>query len=705
MQHLERDPRPTSLMFSKPKPSPGSDRRILRVTALCALAWFTIAAAGQNPTQALQPDDKGIATKNSAQAFQSGGEQAAKGAEPGQPTAPRPETALSILVLPKPLPAEITGGINVDERSKAILAHLSEVLRFYHMVVAPVQKVGEPSDLLYVQQAQTQATQAAQLAFQAARDEAALLARIPSTSAGAQQADPERTQRINAFRTRAAQRIQDLTQQEQSLSQQLAKAKPSQRAELQDQIEAVRGQLELNHAMADALSKVAGISAAQSGTKLQTDISQLQSSAPELADPKIKPVAHSMESLSAARESGVTSLASLLFQLVTTERAIDQRIDETRALHDQATELRTPLVNILRSTLEAGQRLQNEANAPGTTDLKETRKRYDQLTDAFTAISKVSIPVSQEVSLLEQVRSSLQSWRAAVDAERKTVVRSLLTRVIIIAIALLIVFGVNELVRRASLRVHDIRRRRQLTLVRRMLVGFFTGVVLLFGFVTQFNSLATFAGFITAGIAVGLQTILLSVAAYFFIIGRYGVKVGDRISVAGVTGDVVDVGLARFYMMELTGTGSELHPTGRVAVFANSVLFQAGTPLYKQIPGTDYAWHELTVKLKPAVDYRPATEAVLKAVTQVYSTYKARIEEQHRRVESWMDTPIEAPHIESRLQLADGLQFAVLYPVEIRSAGATDDKIVHAVIDVIHTQDSVAQAIDGSPTVKAVITR
>lgn len=94
-------------------------------------------------------------------------------------------------------------------------------------------------------------------------------------------------------------------------------------------------------------------------------------------------------------------------------------------------------------------------------------------------------------------------------------------------------------------------------------------------------------------------------------------------TVAGFTGDVVDVGLVRFYMMELTGTGTELHPTGRVAVFANSVLFQAGTPLYKQMPGTEYAWHELTVKLKLDTDYRPATDAILNAVTSVYDGYRA----------------------------------------------------------------------------------
>jgi len=44
-------------------------------------------------------------------------------------------------------------------------------------------------------------------------------------------------------------------------------------------------------------------------------------------------------------------------------------------------------------------------------------------------------------------------------------------------------------------------------------------------------------------------------AAYFFIIGRYGVQVGDRMTITGVTGDVVEVDLLRFYLRELAGSG------------------------------------------------------------------------------------------------------------------------------------------------------
>jgi small-conductance mechanosensitive channel len=605
------------------------------------------------------------------------------------------------------------------------MAHLSEVLRFYRLSSTPVQKVGEPSDVLYAEQSRSEATQVAQLAFQAARDEAALLARVPgSPSAKSQQGSAQgEGQKLEAAQVGAAQRIAGLEQQEDALNDQIGKARAGQRAALQQQLENIEGQLELNKAMANALGKVAGVSSTATSSALQNDIDQLQRSAPELVAKQIKPIADTIENLAPARDSGLSSQAIVLFQLLNADHAIDQRIAEADKLHQQALAMREPLFKILRATLHVGQTMQNAAapppnapsdNKPGSAsataaaptqaDLLSTKKRYDQLTDAFNAISNVSIPMSQEVLLLEQTRTNLLSWRAAIDMERSSVTRHLFLRVFFIALALTFILGLNEIARRSVTKyVQDIRRRRQFLVIRRTMVTFLSGIVLLFGFVTQFSSLATFAGFITAGIAVGLQTILLSVAAYFFIVGRYGVRVGDRITVAGVTGDVIDVGLVRFYMMELTGTGTELHPTGRVAVFANSILFQAGTPLYKQMPGTEYAWHELTLKLKPDTGYREASEAVLGAISGVYAGYKARIEQQHRLVESWMDTPVEAPQVESRLQLADGLQYAVLYPVEIRDAATTDEKVVQSVLDLMTNNQAVKNAIDGAPAVRAVI--
>lgn len=650
-----------------------------------------------------------------------GSAQAANGAAPGQKTAPKPVTAAHLAALPEPLPASLTTGIDVQARSKDILAHLSEIIRFYRMTVTPIQKTGEPSDMLYAEQAQSTAMQIAQLAFQSGRDEAALLARIqvmPGVTPAQQPTEGE-AQKLSAAQARITQQYRDLQTQAQSLDQQIAKAKAKDRAGLVEQRTNLQGQLELVAAAAEALAKVAGLSATQTNSGLQSDIDKLQHSVPEVIDGKIKPVANTIESIGSMRDAGVTTQAQVLFQLIGTEHAIDQRVEELSKLHDQAVQLRTPLINILRATMEAGRKLQEEQGSEkqgsgigdqGSETLGSasaagaTKKTYDQLTDAFKTISGVSVPISQELLLLEQAKGNLMSWRAAVDAERKSIVHSLLLRVIFIAVALGIVLVLGEVWRRAVTRyVQDLRRRRQLLVIRRMAISFLSGLVLILGFVTQFSSLATFAGFITAGIAVGLQTVLLSVAAYFFIVGRYGVKVGDRITVSNVTGDVVEVGLVRFYLMELAGTGSELHPTGRIAVFANSVLFQTGTPLYKQIPGTNYAWHEVRVKLKPGVNYEPATKAIRGTVEEVYSSYKAQIEREHRATEAWMDTSLPSPAVECRLELTDGLQYAVLFPVQIGKAADTDEKVITRLVDLMGRDESIAQAVDGAPVLKAVV--
>ena len=244
-------------------------------------------------------------------------------------------------------------------------------------------------------------------------------------------------------------------------------------------------------------------------------------------------------------------------------------------------------------------------------------------------------------------------------------------------IAIGVIMGLAEVWRRLTFRyVHDPRRRRQFMVIRRVVMGFFIFMVVILGFASEFSSLATFAGFVTAGIAVGLQTVLLSVAAYFFVVGRYGIRVGDRISVAGVTGDVIDVGLVRFYLMEYAPTGPDMYPTGRIVVFSNSVLFQATTPLYKQIPGTEYTWHEVVLQFVAGADYNLAEEKLLAAVNSVYDRYKQDIERQHNDLERRIEIQMKSPTPQAKLHYTDSaLEFLVRFPTELRTAPEIDEEV------------------------------
>src|SRR5205807_8484610 len=112
-----------------------------------------------------------------------------------------------------------------------------------------------------------------------------------------------------------------------------------------------------------------------------------------------------------------------------------------------------------------------------------------------------------------------------------------------------------------------------------------------------------------------------------------GVRVGDRVQISGVTGNVVDIGLIRLHLMELAGPGTDRQPTGRVVVFSNSIVFQPTASFFKQIPGTNFGWHEVTLILSPDSDYHLAEQRMLSAVKSVYAKYRNRIEEQHRHME------------------------------------------------------------------------
>jgi hypothetical protein len=171
-----------------------------------------------------------------------------------------------------------------------------------------------------------------------------------------------------------------------------------------------------------------------------------------------------------------------------------------------------------------------------------------------------------------------------------------------------------------------------------------------------------------------------------------------------VTGDVIDIGLVRLYLMELAGTSVDLYPTGRIVVFSNSVLFQAGTPLFKQIPGTEYTWHELAVTLAFGGNYKLVQDKISSAVNSVYEQYRERIERQLGGVERQIEIQLKSPTPEAKLQLSEnGVEFIVRYPVDIRTASEIDDHVTRAVVDLVNNDAELKSAIAGPPKIRAAI--
>jgi len=592
----------------------------------------------------------------------------------------------------------------------AILGHLNGVITWYRDATTKVEATGLPSDAIYEDTTRNLAAEVVRLAFQSARAEAALL-RANEKAPNANQATkpPAQKQSLSQVAAQIAAEIDAIQTRLGEVNKQIVSASPAKKKALLAQRDNLQGELSLEKTVQDAVQKMTAFeedSTDTAGEGLEGSINQLARSVPEVfADkgmPKSTPKANPSP---LASSSGLIGQALILMGRMRSVHDIDQMMKETERLRQDAENLRKPLRESLIAIIQRGRDLANQQGSPENTGETGARSQYQDLITRFKQLSSASMPLSQEIMLLEQARATHIEWRRSIVRESMDTLSSLLVRVIGIALALGFVAILSEVWRKLTFRyIREPRRRRQFLLLRRFVMGFLVGVVLIMGFVSEFSSLATFAGFVTAGIAVGLQAVLLSVAAYFFVVGRYGIRVGDRISIAGVTGDVVDIGLVRLYIMELAGVGIDLDPTGRIVVFSNSVLFQAGTPLFKQIPGTEYTWHELAVTLAPSGNYKLVQDKLSSAVNSVYEQYREGIERQLGGIERQTEIQLKSPRPEAKLQLSDtGVEFIVRYPVDIRTASETDEQITRAVVELVNSDPELKNAIVGTPKIRAAI--
>lgn len=623
---------------------------------------------------------------------------AQKSDQPKAPLAQSPQNS--------PAPSTLSP-LQID--SDAALHHLNQVINWYRQVTTGIHDVGLPSDAIYQDNAKSLATQVVQLAFQSAKTESALIT-AEEKRGGNQPAESTQQQSLEQSKAKTSAQIDQLQSQIEATDAQLPKTHGAKRDTLLSQRDALQSEVGLQKALLDAIQKMESFveTNGEMGHGLEGDINRLAQSIPEVlgrTSQQTQTTTKTPPKSGLASSGGLVGEALTLYDYLSAVHQIDNFIKETNYTRDVVDHLRSPLRDALRGTIARSEQMPNQSGAVDPQQLQTQRQTFQELTERFKQLSATLLPLSQEVVILNDSKSNLEEWRGSISRESEYILRSVLLRFLGIVLALAGILILSEVWRRATFRyISDPRRRRQFLVLRRVFIGFLIAVVLTVGFVSQFSSLATFAGFITAGIAVGLQAVLLSVAAYFFIIGRYGIRVGDRISIAGITGDVVDIGLIRLYIMELAGTGLDFYPTGRIVVFSNSVLFQTATPLFKQIPGTEYAWHEVSVMIAPNGNHKAAQEKLVAAVNAVYSKYRQEIERQHSDVERRIDIQIEAPRPEARLQFADaGLELLVRYPVEIRRAPDIDEDMTQRVLDLVENDTVLKNAISGTPKIRTVV--
>jgi small-conductance mechanosensitive channel len=118
------------------------------------------------------------------------------------------------------------------------------------------------------------------------------------------------------------------------------------------------------------------------------------------------------------------------------------------------------------------------------------------------------------------------------------------------------------------------------------------------------RSLGTFLGLLSAGIAIALKDVVTSLAGWFFILWRRPFQLGDRIQVGGRAGDVVDIRIFQFTLLEIGNWVNADQSTGRIIHVPNSLVFTE--PLSSYTAQFEFIWNELPVLLTFESDWKKA---------------------------------------------------------------------------------------------------
>jgi small-conductance mechanosensitive channel len=225
--------------------------------------------------------------------------------------------------------------------------------------------------------------------------------------------------------------------------------------------------------------------------------------------------------------------------------------------------------------------------------------------------------------------------------------------------------------------------------VRKLLVfsGYIAAILfLIFVFEDRLWKASIAIGFAGAGVVVALQDVIASVAGWFAIGLSRLYSVGDRIQIADIKGDVIDVSILRTTLIEMGSWVNRDLYNGRIARIPNYIVLKS--PIFNYTQGFPFVWDEIRIQLSSSSDYNLARELLLSVGREAVKDY---MQEAQRRWQQVTDNyRIENSQLDPTVTLSvtgGNLEFSLSYVVGYAKRGMVKDKIFTDIVDKVVRSD------------------
>jgi len=487
-----------------------------------------------------------------------------------------------------------TGAGETFSKQHAV-AFLTETVDWYRDATVQQQIANGPQDILFLEDNRAIGLQVLRLSFDFAKAAIAFEATVhPTVSHGSARPSVESDPTLKRLRELETQSDSEAFQTRdliKTLKSRLQKSWGRDRQKLQREISSEESRLGLLDAISANYRSVLSAIRSASGNKgqlgdLQTYVDDLERTVPELSSTPAAPLAPPFRAAvqaSAARKDplGLVEQISEVSALSRKNRVLAGSIESTDRFLRLSLTFQTQLTAPVEDALNTGPAASDLTRSQDLGGLQVQDDSLEALAGRLAALSPAVAAVAKQSVLLRLYRSHLAEWRNSVQTEYTTARRRLAIRVATILAIIVVLLAAGWISRRIIVHhLQDANSQRAVLAGQRIIVWSAGVLVVALAVTLDFGSFGTFLGLIAAGIAVALQNVIVAAVGYLVLVGKLRIRVGDRIEISGVTGEVAEIGLLQFQLKESDVTGERT--TGRVDTFSNSFVFVSpATGLFK----------------------------------------------------------------------------------------------------------------------------
>jgi small-conductance mechanosensitive channel len=189
-----------------------------------------------------------------------------------------------------------------------------------------------------------------------------------------------------------------------------------------------------------------------------------------------------------------------------------------------------------------------------------------------------------------------------------------------------------------------------------------------------------------AGVAFALQEVIASIAGWVAVSFGNFYKVGDRVQLGGIMGDVIDIGVLRTTLMECGQWVKADQYNGRIVRVANSFVFKE--PVFNYSADFPFLWDEISVPVKYGSDFRLAEKILADVTNEIVGGYVKSAKDSWKvMVNKYL---IEDAKIEPlvTIQLTDNwIEYSVRYVIDYKKRRLTKNQLFRRILEEFEKTD------------------